>query len=169
MSNVKGLRLLAGLKQRRLLQLDEAVKAARQVLRERTEALQAALGEEQACQADEARRRDALLQTSSNASGFRPCDVVTLQDLLADAQQRSVAAVQRTRQAQQQAAAAEEGVQASQRAFRRGEQQLDQCRDRLAKALQAIEREQEEQQDEESEEAAVARMLAHARQEATAA
>ena len=167
MSTIQGQRTLVKLKQRRLRQLDDAVKAAQQHLRGQVGGLGQVLDEEKNCRAEEEAQRLKLFSTSSNAQGFRASDIVTLQHLLSDAAQRTAAVAKRVLQAEQQVEAARQQLRASQQALQRGEQQLDKCRLRLRAALDEIERFQEDQQDEESEEASVARMLAAVRAQAT--
>lgn len=163
MSSIQGLRTLVKLKKRRLGQLDDAVKAAQEALRGQVSGLAQVLEEEKGCRAQEEAQRDKLFNTSSNTQGFRASDIVTLQYLLSDAAQRTVAATKRVQQAEQQVEAARQQVRQAQQALQRGEQQLEKCQHRLQAAMDEIERSQEDQQDEESEEASVARMLAAAR------
>jgi chromosome segregation ATPase len=169
MSQIPGLRMLVKLKERRLVQLDEATKLHQQRLGEQIGALNAVLEEERGCRGQEAAQRERLHALSTGTQGFRASDVVTLHGLLADAEQRVVAAAKRTRQAEQQVEAANEALRQARQDQRRGEQQRDKCKERLRAALEAIEREQEDQQDEESEEASVARMLMRASAERVAA
>lgn len=168
MSTIQGLRTLVKLKQRRLGQLDDAVKAAQEGLRGQVGALGQVLEEEKGCRAQEDAQRDKLFNTSSNTQGFRASDIVTLQHLLSDATQRTVAVAKRVQQAEQQVEKARQQVRLAQQALQRGEQQLEKCQHRLQAAMDEIERFQEDQQDEESEEASVARMLAAARAQAAA-
>ena len=168
MSTIQGLRTLVKLKQRRLRQLDDAVKAAQQQLRGQVSSLGQVLDEERSCRAQEDAQRDKLFSASSNTQGFRASDIVTLQHLLSDATQRTSAVAKRVAQAEQQVEAARQQVRSAQQALQRGEQQLDKCRQRLQVAQDEIERFQEDQQDEESEEASVARMLAAVRSQAMA-
>jgi chromosome segregation ATPase len=168
MSTIQGLRTLVKLKQRRLGQLDDAVKAAQQHLRGQVSSLGQVLDEEKNCRAQEEAQRDKLFNTSSNKQGFRASDIVTLQHLLSDATLRTTAVTKRVAQAEQQVEAARQQVRSAQQALQRGEQQLDKCRQRLKAAMDEIERSQEDQQDEESEEASVARMLAAVRSQAVA-
>jgi hypothetical protein len=160
MSTPKGWRTLVKLKERRLGQLDEALNACRLQLREQTDNLSKASQDEAHCRAEEEAQRDRLVGMASSSQGFRASDVVTLQHLLADAEQLTVAATRRVRQAEQQVEAARQQLKAAQAARQRGERQLDNCRQRLEAALQAIQAEQDDQQDEEAEEASVARLLA---------
>lgn len=169
MSTPKGWRTLVKLKERRLGQLDEALNTCRQQLREQVDNLSKVSEDEARCRAEEEAQRDKLIGMASATQGFRASDVVTLQHLLADAEQLTVAATRRVRQAEQQVEAARQQVKAAQAARQRGERQLDSCRQRLETALQAIQAEQDDQQDEEAEEAAVARLLAAQRSAAAEA
>ena len=169
MIGVPSLRTLIKLKQRRVAALAEEVKRCQQQLRERVQELDQALGHESSCRADEQAQHDKLFNTSSNAQGFHGSDIVTLQYLLVDAEKRTVEATKGVRKAEQVVEAARQQVRAAQLAVQRGERQLEQRKDMLKKALEAIERAQEDQQDEESEEAAVARILAGVRAQAAEA
>jgi len=166
MIGVTNLRTLIKLKQRRVAALAEEVKRCQQHLRERVRELDQALAQESACRADEQAQHDKLFNTSSSTQGFHGSDIVTLQFLLVDAEKRTAEATNRVRKAEQVVEAARQQVRAAQLAVQRGERQLEQRRDMLKKALEAIERAQEDQQDEESEEAAVTRLLAGARAQA---
>lgn len=168
MSQIPGLRMLVKLKERRLAQMDEATRQYQLRLAEQVGALNAVLEEERGCRGQEAAQRERLFNLSTGSQGFRASDIVTLHGLLADAEQRVVAAMRRTKQAEQHVETAGEALRQARQAQRRGEQQRDKCRERLRAALEAIEREQEDQQDEESEEASVARMLMRASAERAA-
>lgn len=168
MSTPKGWRTLVKLKERRLGQLDDALNACRQQLREQVDALSKMLGEEAHCRAEEEAQRAKLVSMASSTQGFRASDIVTLHHLLSEAEQATVAAGKRVRQGEQQVEAARQRVTAAQQARQRGERQLESCKQRLEAALHAIQAEQDDQQDEEAEEAAVARMLAAQRSAAQA-
>ena len=160
MSTPKGWRTLIKLKERRLAQLDEALERCRLQLREQVDNLAKASENEAGCRAEEEAQRARLIGMASATQGFRASDVVTLQHLLAEAEQFSQAAGKRVRQAAQRVEAARVQLTAAQTARQRGERQLDNCKQRLEAALQALQAEQDDQQDEEAEEASVARMLA---------
>jgi DNA repair exonuclease SbcCD ATPase subunit len=160
MDNVQTLRTVLRLKERRITGLADAQKAAKDRLGQEVQALNGALAEEARLRTQEQAQRDKLFDTSSRTLGFRASDVVTLQHLLADAQQRTVAASRQVQKAEQQVEAARGQLQSARQALQRAERQLEQYRDRLKQALRRIEMQQEDQQDEESEEAAAARMLA---------
>lgn len=162
MSVIAGLRILVKLKARRLDQLEEALKRRQAHLQDQERALDTCRDEESRCRAEEIARRTRIADTASSG-GFRGSDIVLLQHLAKEAAELTAAAGARVLQAEQRATSAEEEVRAAQRARRRGEQQLDRCKERLQSALDAEDRAQEDRQDEESEEAAVARLLAHAR------
>lgn len=168
MNKPTGWRLLVKLKERRLAQLDDALNASRQHLREQLDALSALLQGEAHCRAEEEAQRARLVTLASSGQGFRASDVVTLQHLLDEAEQRSAAATRRVRQGEQQVEAARERARAAQQARQRGERQLESCRSRLEAALAAAQAEQDDQQDEEAEEASVARLLAAQRSAAAA-
>jgi chromosome segregation ATPase len=160
MSTPKGWRTLVKLKERRLGQLDEALNACRLQLQEQVGNLSKVSDDEARCRAEEEAQRARLIDMACATQGFRASDVVTLQHLLADAEQLTQMAAKRVRQAEQQVEAARQQLKAAQVARQRGERQLDSCRQRLEAALQALQAEQDDQQDEEAEEASVARMLA---------
>lgn len=164
MSTIRGLRTLVSLKERRLKALEEAFASSKEQLRQQVAALNEALQAEAQCRAEEDAQREALAATSMRAGGFRASDIVTLQHLLNEAAGRTAAAGKQVQRAEERVEAARAQVNAAQQALRRGEQQLEHSRERLNKAKEAIEKQQEDQQDEESEEAAVARMLAAARE-----
>lgn len=169
MNNLSGWRTLVKLKERRLAQLDEALDASRQQLREQLDALSQLLEGEAQCRAEEEARHTRLLTLASDGRSFRASDVVTLQHLLSDAEQATLAATQRVRQGERQVEAARQRSSAAQQARQRGERQLESCRQRLASALAAVQAEQDDQQDEEAEEASVARLLAAQRRAAAPA
>jgi DNA repair exonuclease SbcCD ATPase subunit len=169
MNDLTGWRTLVKLKQRRLAQLDEALGASRQQLREQLDALAKLLEAEAQCRAEAQAQHARLVGLATDGGPFRPSDVVTLQHLLAEAEQGSLAAAQRVRQGEQQVEAARQRTAAAQQALQRGERQLDSCRQKLEAALAAIQAAQDDQQDEEAEEASVARLLAAQRAAAAVA
>src|SRR3954471_1047551 len=81
MSQIPGLRMLVKLKERRLVQLDEATKLHQQRLGEQIGALNAVLEEERGCRGQEAAQRERLHALSTGTQGFRASDVVTLHGL----------------------------------------------------------------------------------------
>ena len=85
---------------------------------------------------------------------------MTLQHLLEEATRTTLAAAKRVQDGERQVEAAQQAVVSAQHARRRGEQQLDGCRQRLETTLRTQQAEQDDQQDEEAEEASVARLLA---------
>ncbi|MDR7149936.1 exonuclease VII small subunit [Hydrogenophaga palleronii] len=169
MNNLQGLRMIVKLKQRRLEQLDDAVNLSRRQLREQLEGLNNLLNDQAHLRTLEDTQRGRLLAMVAAEQGFLPSDLVTLQHLLAEAEQRTVASAKRVRQAEQQVEAAQQSTNAALRAFQRGEQQLQACKERLELTLQSLQAQQDDQQDEEAEDAAVARLLAAQRGAAAAA
>lgn len=169
MNNLQSLRLLVKLKQRRLEQLDESLNLSRRALREQQYGLNERINEQARLRAVEDEQRGRLLDLVADEQGFRPSDLVTLQHLLAEAEQSAAAGARRVQQAEQQVEAAQQHTSAALRAFQRGEQQLQACKQRLELSLQSIQAEQDDQQDEEAEEASVARLLAAQRAAAATA
>lgn len=161
--------MLVKLKQRRLQQLDDALNLGRRQLREQMDVLAQHLNDQAHLRTFEDAQRDRLLAMVVAEQGFRPSDLVTLQHLLAEAEQSTAAGAKRVRQAEQQVEAAQQRTSAALRAFQRGEQQLQGCQQRLDLSLQSIQAQQDDQQDEEAEDAAVARLLAAQRGAAAAA
>jgi flagellar biosynthesis chaperone FliJ len=166
MSSVPVLRTLVRLRQRRVDDLASALTLGRQQLRQQVHALDQVLGEEARLRDLEQAQRDKLLDTSGRTQGFRASDIVTLQHLLGDAQQRTAAAGKQVQKTEQQVEAARQQVQAAQQALRRAEHRLERQRQLLQQALDRAVQLQEDQQDDEAEEAAVARLLAAARVQA---
>jgi flagellar biosynthesis chaperone FliJ len=169
MNNVPVLRTLVRLRQRRVDELASALTLGRQHLRQQVHSLDQVLGEEARLRDQEQVQRDKLLGTSMRAQGFRASDIVTLQHLLGDAQQRTAAAGKQVQKTEQQVEAARQQVQAAQQALRRAEERLERQRQMLQQALDRALQLQEDQQDDEAEEAAVTRLLAAARVQAAAA
>jgi chromosome segregation ATPase len=163
MISLPTLRTVVRLKERRVAEQAEVVKAAKDQLVQRVQELNDALGEEARLRADEQARHDKLFNTSTRTQGFRGSDIVTLQHLLSDAQQRTLAAGTQVRKAEQQVEAARGQVQVALQGLQRAERRLEQRRDQMTQLQDHLARQQEDQQDEEAEEAAVARMLAAAR------
>jgi hypothetical protein len=169
MNNLQSLRMIVKLKQRRLDQLDEALKLGRQQLREQMDVLANVLNDQENARAAEDEQRTRLLTMVGAEEGFFPSDLVTLQHLLAEAEQSTAASAKRVRQAEQQVEAAQQHTDTAARALQRGEQQLQACQERLDLALKTAQAQQDDQQDEEAEDASVARLLAAQRGAAAAA
>lgn len=168
MSVIKGLRTLVRLKTRRVDQYEEALRASKLQLQREIGALEAVQAQEAEQRQAEQGLRDRLSSTTHRDTGFQASDVVTLQLLLKDAEQRTADAVKQTHKAQGVVQAARQHVAACDSTLQRGRQQLERTQQRLQDALIAQERADEDNQDEEAEETAVARMLARTRARAKA-
>lgn len=167
MNVIASLHTLVKLKERRLGQLEEVVQQRQKALREQARELDAACDAAARCLADETARRVRIVTASSDPGGFRGSDIVLLQYLVEEAVEHTKAANGKVQQEQLRLAKAQEVLRAAEGARRRGEQQLDRCRERWQSALKEMARAVEDQQDEESEEAAVGRMLMQARRAAS--
>lgn len=166
MSSIPGLRTLIKVKNRRVDQLDTALQACRQKLRQQQAAVDEASAEETARRDEEAGLRDGLLSSTTPTGGLRGSDIMARQLYLDAAVQRAAAAAKAVQQARQQAEAAQQQVRTAQQALQRGQHKLEHSRERLSGALRELAQADEDTQDEEAEEVAVARLLAHTRQQA---
>lgn len=162
---LRALDQLLKLKRRRINQYEEAAaQQAQQV--QACEAQHAqAQQQEQACRDEETACSDKIETLTTRPEGFLPSDLITLRHVLETLAGNTQRAAAQTASAAQALQAAQQTLAEMRRAIQRAEQQLEQLQQRRRELAQQIELAQEDTQDEESEEAAVARLLAQAREE----
>ncbi|HEX6703355.1 MAG TPA: hypothetical protein VF169_01240 [Albitalea sp.] len=162
---LRSLDLLLRIKRRAIERKEEAAAAQAQQVDACAQQHAQAVGQEEACRADEAQCMGKIEHLTTRTEGFRPNDVVTLRhvlEMLADKTKRAAAGVA---QAAQQLQAAQEELARLRREVRRAQQQLEQLLERRKQLAQQLELADEDVQDEDSEETAVARILAAQREE----
>ena len=159
MASPNALRLIAGVRRRRLEQLELQVPLRLQEQREREEDRARADEAETGCRADERRCEDKIFGLAE-AGTFKAGDVVTLQHVLDTLKGKTKQAAKAAAEAAKRVQEAIDAVAQARRAVHRARTHLDFIEDKLKEALHAIERAQEDLQDEEAEEASVARVRA---------
>ena len=159
MTDLRSLKTLQWVKQRRLAEIERQVQvcnaqwaASSAELATATQRHEVCAGEELSC--------SAKISALGLSPAFRPEVVVTLGHVLSGLAALTREAAQVMAQAASQHDEALQRLAAARRALQRAERQRDQLAERVARRLKEIDQEGEDTQDEESEEAAVARRVA---------
>jgi hypothetical protein len=153
------LRLIAGVRRRRLDQLELQLPRRLEEQRAREEERAQADEAEAGCRADERRCEDKIFGVAE-AGTFKAGDVVTLQHVLDTLKGKTRQAAKASADAAKRVQEAIAAVAQARRAVHRARLQLEFIEKKLKETLQAIDRAQEDAQDEEAEESSVARLLA---------
>lgn len=163
MSSPKAMNLLLRLKRRRVEQLEADVKLRVEELRDSQARQQEAERREQGCLEDE-RLCGAKMDALATGGGFRATELLSLQFVLEGLRAETQQAAKAVREAVQEVRRAQDAVATARSAVQRAQSQVKFVEERRDRMLKEIELAQEDAQDEESEEAAVARIVAAARQ-----